>query len=257
MDTLQWSNDSFFHGMEVQVNKKMAHGFEVGTSYTWSRSIDGGDGAIASDSFLNSIPSLLYFLPKTRRGPSDFNVTHNLTANYLWNIPSPLRGFAGSATRGWQVGGILTVRSGLPFTPLVGGDPLGLSDTQPFDYPNRVSGPGCSSLVNPRNVTSYIKLQCFAAPNPLNLLGNAGRNVLIGPGLLNLDFSLIKETKINERLNLEFRAEAFNIINHANFNSPIDNSTLFNADGTPTNTPGLIDSVAPGREIQFGLKLAF
>lgn len=257
MDTLQWSNDSFFDGMEVQVNKKMAHGFEIGTSYTWSRSIDGGDGAIASDSFLNSIPSLLYFLPKTRRGPSDFNVTHNLTANYLWNIPSPLRGVAGTVTRGWQVGGILTVRSGLPFTPLVGGDPLGLSDTQPFDYPDRLGGPGCSSLVNPRNVTNYIKLQCFAAPNPLNLLGDAGRNVLIGPGLLNLDFSLIKETKISERFNLEFRAEAFNVINHANFNSPIDNSTLFNADGTPTNTPGLIDSVSSGREIQFGLKLGF
>lgn len=257
MDTLQWSNDSFFHGMEAQVNKKMSHGFEVGASYTWSRAIDGGDGAIASDSFLNSIPSLLYFLPKTRRGPSDFNVTNNLTLNYLWNIPSPLHGFAAGATRGWQVGGILTARSGLPFTPLVGGDTLGLSDTQPFNYPDRLSGPGCSSLVNPRNVQNYIKLQCFAAPNPLNLLGNAGRNVLVGPGMLNLDFSLIKETKINERLNLEFRAEAFNIINHANFNSPIDNSTLFDASGSSVNTAGIIDSVGPGREIQFGLKLGF
>jgi hypothetical protein len=260
MDTLQWSNDSFFHGMEVQINKKMAHGFEVGTSYTWSRSIDGGDGAIASDSFLNSIPSLLYFLPKTRRGPSDFNVTNNLTVNYLWNIPSPLHGFGARATRGWQVGGILTARSGLPFTPLVGGDPLGLSDTQPFDYPNRLGGSGCATLVNPRNVQNYLKLQCFAAPNPLNLLGNAGRNVVVGPGLLDLDFSVIKETKINERLNVEFRAEAFNIINHANFNSPINNSTLFTSaglGGAAAGTPGKIDVAADPRELQFGLKLAF
>jgi Carboxypeptidase regulatory-like domain/TonB-dependent Receptor Plug Domain len=257
MDTLQWSNDSFFHGMEVQVNKKMSHGFELGASYTWSRAIDGGDGAIASDSFLNSIPSLLYFLPKTRRGPSDFNVTNNLTLNYLWNIPSPLHGFGARATQGWQVGGILTVRSGLPFTPLVGGDTLGLSDTQPFNYPDRLSGPGCSSLVNPRNVQQYIKLQCFAAPNPLNLLGNAGRNVVVGPGLLNLDFSLIKETKINERLSLEFRAEAFNIINHANFNAPVDTSTLFDATGAQNSSAGLLDTVGPGRQIQFGLKLGF
>ena len=258
MDTLQWSNDSFFHGMEVQVTKKMSHGFEVGGSYTWSRAIDGGDGAIASDSFLNSIPSLLFFLPKTRRGPSDFNVTNNLTVNYLWNIPSPLHGFTGVATRGWQVGGILTARSGLPFTPLVGGDPLGLSDTQPFQYVDRLGGSGCATLVNPRNVSNYLKLQCFAAPQPLNLLGNAGRNVVIGPGLLDLDFSLIKETKINERFNLEFRAEAFNIINHANFNSPIDNSTLFNSDGTPANNAGVIDSTSTdAREIQFGLKLSF
>jgi hypothetical protein len=75
LDTLQWGNDSFFHGLEVQINKKMSHGFEIGGSYTWSRAIDGSDGAIASDSFLNSIPSLFDFLPKYRRGPADFNIT--------------------------------------------------------------------------------------------------------------------------------------------------------------------------------------
>jgi hypothetical protein len=92
------------------------------------------------------------------------------------------------------------------------------------------------------------------------LLGNAGRNVVVGPGLLDLDFSVIKETKINERLNVEFRAEAFNIINHANFNSPINNSTLFTSaglGGAAAGTPGKIDVAADPRELQFGLKLAF
>jgi hypothetical protein len=127
MDTLQWTNDSYFEGLEAQIEKRMSHGFEVQGSYTWSRAIDGGDGAIASDSFLNSIPGLLYFLPRYRRAAADFNVAQNLTINYLWNIPAPnsFRGAAAWLANGWQLGGILEIKSGMPFTPLIGGDPLG------------------------------------------------------------------------------------------------------------------------------------
>jgi hypothetical protein len=276
IDTLQWGNDSFYHGLEVQVNKKLSRGFQVGGSYTWSRAIDGGDGSIASDSFVNSIPNLFFFLPRTRRGPADFNVTQNVTVNFLWLIPTPLHGLVGTATRGWQIGGIFTGRTGLPFTPLIGGDPLGLGNAGPFDYPNRLSGPGCDSLVNPGNVTNYIKIQCFGLPQATpaiasqctafatapgtctNLLGNAGRNVINGPGLADFDFSLIKETKINERFGLEFRAEFFNIINHANFNAPILNSAIFNPDGSIPASAGQITSTSTSaREIQFGLKLGF
>ena len=282
MDTLQWGNDSFFNGMEVQINKKISHGFEVGSSYTWSRAIDGGDGAIASDSFLNSIPSLFYFLPRYRRGPADFNITQNLTLNYLWNLPAPVHGdgFAGKLTSGWQVGGILTARTGLPFSPLIGGDPLGLGDSSPFAYPNKLGGAGCSSLVNSGNVNNYVKLQCFGLPQSTpaiaaqcipfapggtvapgtcsNLLGTGGRNEINGPGAVDLDFSLIKQTKLTERLNLEFRTEVFNIINHPNFNSPIDNSTLFNSDGSIPGNAGVIDSTSVDpRQIQFALKVSF
>jgi hypothetical protein len=285
MDSLQWINDTFFGGLEAQLVKRMSHGFQIQGSYTWSRAIDEGAGSVASDAFLSSIPSLLYFLPKYRRAAADFNVAQNLTINYIWNIPTPqsLSGPRAWVARGWQLGGIFQIRSGLPFTPLIGGDPLGLNNTSAFAYPDRLRGSGCGSLVNPGNVNNYIKLQCFALPlatpaiasqcvpfepggsgNPVltgtcsNLLGNGGRNEIYGPGLVNFDFSLFKDTKIKENLNLQFRAEFFNVFNHSNFNSPIDNSALFNSDGSAVGGAGTIDATSTSnREIQFALKLIF
>ena len=286
IDDTSWNtNDTFFDGLEAQIVKRMSRGFEVQASYTWSRAIDAGGGSVNSDSFLNAIPTLFYFLPKYRRAAAEFNVAQNLVVNYTWNIPTPnlLHGAAAWAARGWQLGGIFEVRTGLPFTPLIGGDPLGLNNSAPFAYPDRLRGAGCGSLVNPGNVNNYIKLQCFALPkttptiaaqcvafrpggpgNPIaagtcsNLLGNAGRDEVVGPGLVNFDFSLFKENKIKENLNLQFRAEFFNVLNHSNFESPIDNSTLFDSTGARLGSPGLIDATSTAnREIQFALKLIF
>jgi hypothetical protein len=282
MDTLQWNNDSYFDGLEAQVIKRMSHGFEVQGSYTWSRAIDGGDGSIASDSFVNSIPSLFFFLPQYRRAVSDFNITHNLTINYLWSIPTPnsLQGPLAWAAKGWQLGGIMQIKSGLPFTPLIGGDPLGLNSSAPFAYPDRLTGPGCSAPVNPGNANAYIKVNCFAlpvatpaiaslcvpfAPNGVtapgtcsNLLGNGGRNEIYGPGLIDFDFSVIKETRISERLHMQFRAEIFNLFNHTNFNPPLANNVLFNQDGSANSAAGALDSTSTtSREVQFAVKLVF
>ena len=284
-DSLQWINSTFFDALEAQLEKRMGHGLQVQGSYTWSRGIDQGAGTATSDAYLSSIPSLFYFLPKYRRAAADFSANQNLTINYIWQIPSPssLSGPAAWAVRGWQLGGILQVRNGLPFTPLIGGDPLGLLNTSAFASPDRLRGPGCGSLVNPGKVSNYIKLQCFALPvatpaiaaqcvpfqpggpgNPVlagtcsNLLGNGGRNEIYGPGLVNFDFSLLKDTKIKENLNLQFRAEFFNVFNHSNFESPINNSTLFSQDGSPTGGAGAIDLTSTAnREIQFALKLIF
>jgi hypothetical protein len=264
--------------------KRMSHGFQVQGSYTWSRAIDEGAGASIADPFLSSLVYSFPFYPRYQRGPSDGNPTHNLVVNYIWNVPIPnsFRGPASFAARGWQLGGILQIRGGLPFTPLISGDPLGFGQ-KPTAYPDRLSGPGCQSLVNPGNVNNYIKLQCFALPvatpaiaaqcvpfqpggpgNPVltgtcsNLLGNGGRNEIYGPGLVNFDFSVFKNNKIKENLNLQFRAEFFNLFNHSNFQPPIDNSTLFNGDGSSTGGAGLIDATSTAnRQIQFALKLIF
>lgn len=284
MDTLQWNNDSYFDGMEAQVQKRMNHGVEVGGSYTWSRAIDGGDGSIASDSFLNSIPALFYFLPRYRRTAADFNITHNLTINYLWTVPSgSWSGPRAWMAKGWQLGGIAQVRSGMPFTVLIGGDPLGLIDSAPFAYPNRLTGAGCGAPVNPRDPFNYLKANCFtlptmpvaqqalcdpgsfagaATPAPAgqvycqNLLGNGSKNDVYGPGLIDFDFSVVKDTHIGERVNVQFRAEAFNIFNRVNFNPPLAHNVIFDQSGGPQPSP--LDSTATtSRQIQFALKVIF
>jgi hypothetical protein len=168
----------------------------------------------------------------------------------------------------------------LPFSVLIGGDPLGTNNSDGGSYPNRLTGSGCTTAVNPGKV-DYINVTCFGLPSPTgavtaaqcapfgasagapipgtcaNLQGNAGRNSLIGPGLINFDSSLFKNNYIghSERFNLQFRAELFNTFNHTNFNSPTNNNTIFNEDGTRTDGAGLIDSTSTiSREIQFALK---
>ena len=280
MDTLQWIDSSVYNALEVQLEKRMSHSFQLGGSFTWSRSIDGGDGALASDSFLNSIPALFYFLPRYRRGPSDFDIKDNLTVNYLWDLPTALKSSAAgrTVTGGWQAGGVFTMTTGMPFTPRIAGDPLGLGDSAPFAYPDRLRGSGCNPATHSGSVTNYINLGCFTLPQQpalvpagvtcipysavpgtcQNLLGNGGRNEIYGPGLVNLDFSAIKSTKIKDNMTLDFRGDFFNILNHADFKPPVDNSVLFNSDGTQAANAGQLDATSEdAREVQLSVQLNF
>lgn len=271
--------DSKYDALQAQVTKNMSHGFQVRGSYTWGKNIDDGSSSILGDTFVNSISSLLWFCNSCRTGLSDFNIGQNLTANYLWDVPTPKDwGRLGSnVLGGWEMGGIITAESGIPITPLIGGDPLGLNSTDPYAYPNRLTGQGCRSDVNPGNPNNYIKLNCFAVPmatsaiaaqctpfstvpgSCANLLGNEARNSVVGPGLADYDFSLMKNTyitRISENFDVQFRAEFFNILNRPNFATPVDNSTLFDQTGAPVGGAGSVDSTSTtSREIQFGLKL--
>jgi hypothetical protein len=271
IDRLVFGADSYYDALQAGVERKLSHGLQFQTSFTWGKSIDTGSSTIAGDQFSNSPSSLpFYFDARLRRGQSDFNLAKNLVVSGTWEVPGlkSKSGFAGWATNGWQLGAILQASTGAPFTVLVGGDPLGLNNTDPFAYPDRNAGPGCGSGVNPGNPNDYIKLQCFSMPPAqgvttsgskiYTLLGNSGRNPLNGPGLLNLDFSLFKNTQLWENVKVQFRAEFFNIINHTNFAPPLDANTLFNPDGSAVGSAGVLDSTqTPSRQIQFGLKLMF
>lgn len=260
---LYWGGNSFYDALEAQLIKKLSSGFTVQGGYTWGKAIDTGSASVIGDPFQNSISSPYYFCVACRRGLSDFNVSQSLTSHFLWDVPVAKGATAGSfqslAFGNWEVGGIFTAQSGVPFTAILGGDPLGLNSSDPWAYPSRVSGAGCNSLVNPGNPNNYIKLQCLSFPAPSTLMGNLGRNTLIGPGLLDMDFAVFKNFpihRISESARLQFRAELFNIFNHANFAPPIANETVFDQSGNPVPGAGAInETTTSSRQIQFGLKL--
>jgi len=262
MDPLIWNENAFYDDLEVQITKKMSHGLRIQGAYTWGKAIDEGSSGVSGDAFQNSLNSPpVPFDPRLSRGVSDFNIAQKLVINATWLIPTPqsLHGPAAWVVGGWEVGGIYTVQTGLPFSPRLGGDPLGLRDSAPSDFPNRLYGSGCQSAVNLGNVNSYLKLQCFTFPNPSTLLGNEGRNTVNGPGLVNLDFSLFKNNyirRVTENFNVQFRSEFFNALNRANFLPPTDRQMLFDDRGNPVAGAGRLDQLStPAREIQFALKV--
>jgi hypothetical protein len=249
-------NSSVYNGLQTQVTKQMSHGFQVTAGFTWQKSIDTGSGAVVSDSVITGISTLNWFDPKLSRAVSDFNDAKIFTLNYLWDVPTPKtqNGFTRSAIGGWELGGIFSASSGEPFTPLLAeGDVLGQNNTDRFAYPNRVNAPGCSgNAVNPGNVKDYVKLQCFVIPpvatiNGVNYiqLGNVGRNSLTGPGLMDFDFSVVKNTKISrisDTFNVQLRLDIFNLFNRANFNPPVTNEFILDPTAV---TPGAVAQPGP------------
>jgi len=284
---------SQYDALEAQLAKRMSHGFQVQGTYTWAKSIDTSSASVAGDTFGNSISSLHWFDLRLSRGLSDFNVGRTLVVNGTWEVPTPksLAAPAQWALGGWELGLIFTASDGVPFTATwgTGSDPANTNSGDDWAFPNRLGGPGCKTLTNPGNPTNYIKTQCFAVPTapdmafwnqycdpmppsvggpvafPLcfNLRGNAGRNILIGPGVTSLDFSLFKNNyikRISERFNIQFRAEIFNILNHANFAPPSTptNSDIFDGSGSPNTVAGALTSTTTtAREIQFAVKVIF
>ena len=290
---------SEYNSLQVNYAKKMSHGLQFETSFTWQKSFDNSSGSFAGDNYSSNPTAATPWWDGTiTRGLSDFNITRNLTFNWLYNVPTP-KAFAGPAgwiARGWGVGGLLELSDGVPMWPLgdlANADPLGQNNSEPMDVPSLA--PGCTpkNAVQPGNL-QYLKPSCFIYPvapnqafwnancnqstfgptgplgtpaslglNPLtctNLLGTLPRNAIIGPGLFNIDLSLIKDTKIpkfGETFGIQFRADFFNVLNHTNYAAPTDNLDVL--DPTPVAGFGVIDqdTQVPMREIQFSLKVVW
>ena len=297
---------SWYNSMQVRVDKRMSHGFQMGGSFTWGKSLDTTSSSFAGDNYSNNISPVVPWWDLTIvKGLSDFNVTRNLVINGLWQIPTPasLHGPAGWIARGWGLGGVFEASDGTPMWPLDGvdGDPMGQYNGAPIAIPDYVSGCNLTNNSSGRHGDlQYINPNCFinavapsasffnaappfgCDPNPpigpkgapeslaaaglppltcFNLLGNLGRNSIIGPGLLNVDFSAVKDNHISafgEAFNLQFRAEMFNLLNRANFSAvPTGNLEPLDSTGTPVGKFGRLDAPlqVPNREIQFALKL--
>jgi len=231
-------------------------------AFTWQKSIDGYSSSVFPTQFQNST-STLFINRHLNRGLSDFDVGREAVIHGLWQLPR-VRAAAPALkalTNGWEMAGIFTISDGMPFTPLISGDAVGENSSGSYDVPNRVVGPACTHLTNFGDPNQYINLACYSFPLPATLLGNAGRNSLIGPGLAELDYSVNRSFAmrfLSESAALQLRGEAFNLANRANFEPPLPNNSLYNTKGAPLASAGIITSTATtSRQIQLALRLVW
>ena len=262
-DTL-FVGSSIYHSLQASISYTNPKGFVGKIAYTWSHSIDDSSSSIAGGSFSNSVSGLPAFDMRLNRADSDFDIRNVFSANAVAPLPNIKRGGVyTSMLRGWNLTNIFSIRSGIPFTPTIGGDPLGLLGSQPFAFPNRnVYGRSCTN----DHQLNYIDTSCFSFPATYNyapglngpVLGTSRRNTLTGPGFFFWTTGIIKEQAITERFRAQFQAQAFNVSNHTNFANPASAQTqIYNVNGVLSGTAGALTSSLSGRQLQFALKLLF
>ena len=239
--------NSNYNALEVKLEKRFSQGVSFLAGYSWSKVIDGSSndqgGGEGADNPFNL---------RSMRGRSNFDVGQRFIMSFSAELPfGKGKAIGGDMSRaadlfvgGWQVQGIVTWQGGFPFTPVIASDPANVA----FSYARRpdVIGTGKVSECRPEQCFNIADFRVPAAFT----IGNAGRNILRGPGINNWDLAILKNFNFTERVYLQFRAEAFNAFNHTQFNNPNANIEL------PTQG-GRIFSAKDPRIGQFGLKLYF
>jgi hypothetical protein len=227
----------------IQIKKKFSQGLTLTAHYTESKSLDDASSQLTSD--IQNTYAL-----RSNWGLSGFNVAHRFVASAVYELPvgkgkmllpSP-GGMLNALVSGWSIAPIYTIQSGFPFSPTTSNNTANIESG--VLRPNVI---GSTAAPN-QSYLAWFNTGAFAQPSPYQF-GNAGRNILIGPGMKDLDLALIKDTRVKESLSVQLRAEFFNTFNNVNFGTP-------NANLRATNF-GIISSAGPSREIQFGLKVLF
>ena len=258
--------DSSYHALQIDLRRRLSRGLSLRGIYTWSKTLDDGDSV--NQTTAGNAPGLVSnpFNLRADRGLATFDARNVAVINALYALPvaqgqplaNGLQGWRSKLVSGWSVASILTAQSGFPFTPQLSYNPSNTGDTRnpvrPFLNPN-FTGPVV--LGNPNqwfNPAAFI-----APPSASGFSGNAGRDTYIGPALATWDFSVLKETALRERLNLQFRAEIFNLLNRANFNTPnlivFTPPTATNLTGLSGTAGAITSTSTTSRQIQLGLKL--
>ena len=259
-NTFSWYSEgnSSYNALTLDVNRRFSRGLSLRGVYTFSRTLDDGDSVNATAAA--NAPGLVMFPGDIRAdwGLATFHVKNIGVINGVYELPfgngmqfaNSLSGFRNKLVSGWSLNTIVTLQSGFPFTPQLSFNPSNNGDTR---NPVRPSvNPVFTGPVVLGSPNGYFNPKAFIAP-ATGTYGNLGRDTFIGPGLASWDFSLLKDTRIREKLGLQFRAEFFNLLNHANFNTP--NLITITPSG-PSPTAGVITSTSTtSRQIQFGLKL--
>jgi len=257
-----WYNEgnSSYNALETDISHRFSNGFQFRGNYTWSKNLDMNSGLTIAQA--NNEPQMILNRNNLKGdwGPSALNAASQASISGTYELPfgpgkrwaTSSSGLAAKLVDGWEINGISTFLSGFPFTPLIGSNRSGDGDIRNPDRPDL--NPSFTGPIVTGNPAKWFNPNAFSLP-PVGTYGTLGRGSFTGPGLADVDFSILKTTRISEGMTLQFRTEAFNILNHPNFGTP--NTTVFS--GSSINaSAGYIGTLATNmRQIQFGLKLLF
>jgi hypothetical protein len=262
-NTTSWISEGYgnYNALEVDANKKLAHGFQLRGVYTWSRNLD--DGSAWNTSVSSNTPAYVSFPgnPSVDYGPAATNISDAVAINGTWELPvggdhalsdshSPV---VQNIIGGWNLSGIATIQSGFPFSPQLGYNSTGNGDSRNPGRPEL--NPAFHGTLYPKTVNEWFNPAAFSAP-VTGTFGNAPRDGFSGPGLGDLDLSLAKVTPIREQLRAQFRVEYFNVLNRANFSTP--NPIVYTSATQVSPTAGVLSATATtSRQLQFALKFLF
>ncbi|MBI2815726.1 MAG: TonB-dependent receptor [Acidobacteria bacterium] len=253
--------DSWYNGFTAALQRRLSAGLQAQVSYTFSRATaetdgneQGPSGSVGGSGTVKYPYDLGVY-----KGLSGYHLQNVLSASYSYDLPlgGLTSGWGRHLLSGWQLSGIVSLQDGQPFGVAAAG-PNAIRQ-----YISRVSPnlkPGWSSeQIVLGNRDDYYTLDAFTPPGSREL-GNYGRNTLIGPGLAQWDFGMTKNTQVGERYRLQFRAEAFNVLNRSNFGSPGNTAggEIFTRSGARVQSAAVVVRTATtSRQVQFGLKLIF
>jgi hypothetical protein len=252
--SVTWDGWEKYHALTLSLHQHLWRGLTVDSNYTFSKALDNASnpGANNAGSNLPQDPTNM----AAEKGLSDFDHRHRFVTSFLYELPflKKANSWKGNALGGWQIGGIWTLESGSPFTVNLqsdnakNGEPVAVK-ANISERPNLV----CDPNSGPKTTARWFNTSCFSMP-AAGTYGNAGRDIVIGPGLNNFDATFQKNFTIRESTQLQFRADIFDFFNHPNLNQP---NRFFQ---TPASTPftfGTITSAQDPRVTQFSLRLAF
>ena len=239
-------DNSNYNSLQVAASRRIRQGFSISANYTFSKALDDTSGT--PQNAFNSRPDY---------GLSAVHRAHALNVNYIYELPFSRRSSSTllrQALGGWEISGVTIYQSGAPNTVSV-----------PVDIARIGAGSSRATVVgdpnlpkNQRTLAHWFNAEAFLAPEQMvpGRFGNSGRNILIGPGFNQWDMSLLKNFRFTEARSVQFRAESFNVFNHASFTG-LNTTVRFDAAGRPTQSYGAVNASGPGRVLELGLKLLF
>ena len=239
-------SNSNYSGFWLSANRRFTHNLTFNTSYTFSKSID-------NNSVSSSNPQTQDFRNlRAERALSDFDARNRFVLSAIYLMPFRGRGvFLSRLAQGWSVSPIVNLQSGNPFSPIIQ-----VTDTrgslEAFNRPFLV--PGVPLMLPSPSPNQWINSAAFV--RQATGFGDSGRNILTGPGFADVDVAIAKDTKIKERVSLQFRSEAFNLLNHPNFGQPQNNLAVATF-GQITATRTIRGDLGSSRQIQLALKVLF